>query len=150
MFQKIQGNVGEGSGVSKFQFILWNLACFLWHFAVELLQNSGKKQLFWRKYFLHYYLQLILSTFCFCFPCFVFYVGVLHSYCTLILHSFFYKQLGSGFSPQSCLYFPSFRGSKLLNGCLVFWPSKLCVRGIQKFTEYKIYIYELSNFLEFW
>ena len=31
----------------------------------------------------------------------------------------FYKQLGSGLSPESCLYFQGFRGSKLLNGCLV-------------------------------
>ena len=32
----------------------------------------------------------------------------------------FYKQLGSGLRPQSCLYFQGFRSSKLLNGCLVF------------------------------
>ena len=31
----------------------------------------------------------------------------------------FYKQLGSDLSPQSCLYFQSFQGSELLNGCLV-------------------------------
>ena len=31
----------------------------------------------------------------------------------------FYKQQGSGFSLQSCLYFQVFCGSKLLNGCLV-------------------------------
>ena len=35
------------------------------------------------------------------------------------IHSFFYKQLGSGLSPQSCSYFQVFWGSKLLNGCLV-------------------------------
>ena len=32
---------------------------------------------------------------------------------------FFYNQLGSGLSRKSCLYFQGFRGSKLLNGCLV-------------------------------
>ena len=31
-------------------------------------------------------------------------------------NTIFYKQLGSGLS---CLYFQGFRGSKLLNGCLV-------------------------------
>ena len=31
----------------------------------------------------------------------------------------FYKQLGSGPSSQSCLYFQDFQGLKLLNGCLV-------------------------------
>ena len=35
------------------------------------------------------------------------------------LHWLFYKQLGSCLNPQSCLYFKCFRGSKLLNGCLV-------------------------------
>ena len=34
-------------------------------------------------------------------------------------NTFFYKQLGSGLSPQSCLYFQDFWGSKRLNGCLV-------------------------------
>ena len=33
------------------------------------------------------------------------------------IHSFFYKQLGLGLSPQSYLYFQGFWGSKLLNGC---------------------------------
>ena len=47
---------------------------------------------------------------------------------TLILP---YKQLESGLSPQSCLYFPGFWGSKLLNGCLVVRPSNLCLQGIQ-------------------
>ena len=32
---------------------------------------------------------------------------------------FFYKQLGSGLSPKSCLYFQGFGRSKLLNDCLV-------------------------------
>ena len=32
---------------------------------------------------------------------------------------FFYKQLKSGRSPQSCLYFQDFQGSKLLNGCVL-------------------------------
>ena len=39
----------------------------------------------------------------------------------------FYKQLGSGLSPQSCLYFQGF----LLNGCLVVWQSNICLQGIQ-------------------
>ena len=30
-------------------------------------------------------------------------------------------QLGSGRSPQSCLYFRGFQGSKLLNGCLAWF-----------------------------
>ena len=38
--------------------------------------------------------------------------------------SFFYKQLESGLSPESCLYFHGFRGSKSLNDCLVVWPRK--------------------------
>ena len=32
---------------------------------------------------------------------------------------FFYKQLGSGLSLQSCLYFQGFWGLQLRNGCLV-------------------------------
>ena len=32
---------------------------------------------------------------------------------------FFYKQLGLGLSPQSCLFFQCFWDSKLLNGGLV-------------------------------
>ena len=47
---------------------------------------------------------------------------------TLILP---YKQLESGLRPKSCLYFPGFWGSKLLNGCLVVRPSNLCLQGIQ-------------------
>ena len=35
------------------------------------------------------------------------------------VHLFFYKQLGPGITPQSCLYFEVVWGSKLLNGCLV-------------------------------
>ena len=38
---------------------------------------------------------------------------------------------GSGLSPQNCLYFQGFRGSKLVNGCLVVSPSKPCLRRIQ-------------------
>ena len=43
MLFKIPGNVPEDFGESKFQFILWNLACFFSHFAVKLLQNNRKK-----------------------------------------------------------------------------------------------------------
>ena len=54
---------------------------------------------------------------------------------------FFYKQLGSGLSPQRCLYFQNFRGSNLLKDCLVVWSSNLCLRGIQGFSRIKIDIY---------
>ena len=40
----------------------------------------------------------------------------------------FYKQPESGLSPQSCSYFQGFWGLKLLNGCLVVWPSNLCLQ----------------------
>ena len=55
---------------------------------------------------------------------------------------FVYKQLGSDLSPQSCLYFQSYRGSKSVNGCLVVWPSNLCLWGIQWFSEFKIDIFD--------
>ena len=42
-----------------------------------------------------------------------------------MIHLFFYKQLESDLSPESGLYFEGFRGSKLLNGCLVVWPSNI-------------------------
>ena len=35
------------------------------------------------------------------------------------MHLAFYEQLGPGLSPQSCLCFQDFWGSKLINGCLV-------------------------------
>ena len=41
---------------------------------------------------------------------------------------FFYTR--SGLSPQHCLYFQSFWGSKLLNGCLVVLPSNQYLQGI--------------------
>ena len=47
---------------------------------------------------------------------------------TLIL---LYKQLGSGLSPERCLYSPGFWGSKLLNGYLMLRPRNLCLRGMQ-------------------
>ena len=50
----------------------------------------------------------------------------------------FYKQLGLGFSLQSCLYFQDFWGSKLLNGCLVVqtivFLANIGLRGIQQFS----------------
>ena len=49
------------------------------------------------------------------------YLAPVQSITDIVLHLFFYKELGSGLSPQSCLYFQGFRGSKLLNGCLVVW-----------------------------
>ena len=48
-------------------------------------------------------------------------------YFTLII---FYKQLGSGLSPRSCLCFQGFRGPKLFNGYLVVWPSNPYLQGI--------------------
>ena len=47
------------------------------------------------------------------------YIRIFIIFCVFIfnLHlAFFYKQLWSGLSPKSCLYFQGFRGSKLLNG----------------------------------
>ena len=40
------------------------------------------------------------------------------------LHALFYKQLGSGPSPQSCLLLQDFECSKFLNGCIVVWRDK--------------------------
>ena len=62
--------------------------------------------------------------------------------CALRIKYIFYKQLGSGLSRQSCLYFQGFRGSKLLNGCLAVWTSNLCLPGIQEFSQFKINIYD--------
>ena len=53
------------------------------------------------------------------------------------LHLFFYKQLGSGLSFQSCFYFQGFWGSKLLNSCFVVWSSNLCLRGKQSLSRFK-------------
>ena len=36
----------------------------------------------------------------------------------------FYKHLELGLSSQNCLYFQGFWGPKLLNGCLVVWPTQ--------------------------
>ena len=41
------------------------------------------------------------------------------------VHLYFFKQLWSELSPESCLYFQGFRGSKLLNGFLLVWQSNL-------------------------
>ena len=46
-------------------------------------------------------------------------------------YTIFFKQLGSGLSPQSRSYFQGFQVSKLLNGLLVVLPSNLRLRGIQ-------------------
>ena len=50
---------------------------------------------------------------------------------------FIYKQLGSVLSSQSSLYFQGFLASKLLNGCLVFWPSNQCLQGMKQFQDSK-------------
>ena len=49
----------------------------------------------------------------------------------------FYKQLGIGASPQSCLYIRDFQGSKLLNGCLVVWPNKQILNVFQWFFTFR-------------
>ena len=46
------------------------------------------------------------------------------------IQSFFYKQLGSGLSHQSCLYFQVLGGLELFDGCLIVWTVKLCLQGI--------------------
>ena len=80
-------------------------------------------------------------------------------YAQFTIHLFFHQQLGRGLSPQSCLYFQGFGGSKLLNSCLVVWPSNLCLRGIRQFSGFKFNIYDqcFKNFpnnafetAEFW
>ena len=61
--------------------------------------------------------------------------GIFSHFCYTLI--FIYKQLGSSLSLQSCLYFQVFLVSKLHNGFLVVWPSKLCLRGIQQFQGSK-------------
>ena len=51
---------------------------------------------------------------------------------------FFYKQLGSRPSRQSCLYFQDFQGSMLLNDCLVVWPNKQILSIFQWFLTFVI------------
>ena len=55
--------------------------------------------------------------------------SLIYLYLTIVkvvkaLHFCFYKHLGLGPSPESCLYFQDFQGSKLLSSCLVVWPNK--------------------------
>ena len=58
-------------------------------------------------------------------------------------HTFyFHKQVESGLSPQSCSYFQGCQDSKLLNDCLVLWPSNLCLWRRQWFPGFKIDIFE--------
>ena len=45
----------------------------------------------------------------------------------------FYKQLRSGPSPQSCLFFQDFQGSKLLKDCLVVCSNKQILSVFQLF-----------------
>ena len=49
---------------------------------------------------------------------------------TLFKLSFFYKQLGSGPSLQSCLYLQDFQGF-VFYGCIVVWPNKLILSILQ-------------------
>ena len=49
----------------------------------------------------------------------------------------FYKQLGSDLNPQSRLNFQVFRGSKLLNGCLVFWQVTYVCEEYNHFQDSK-------------
>ena len=45
----------------------------------------------------------------------------------MLITLIFLKQLGSGLTPQNCLYFQGFRGSKFVNDSLLVWPSNLCL-----------------------
>ena len=58
---------------------------------------------------------------------------------------FFYKQLGSGLNPQSCLFFQVAWGLKLLNGCLLVWPSNLCLQEYSNFEDSRP-IFKISDF----
>ena len=58
---------------------------------------------------------------------------------------FFYKQLGSGLSPQSCLFFQVAWGLKLLNGCLLVWPSNLCLQEYSNFEDSRP-MFKISDF----
>ena len=58
---------------------------------------------------------------------------------------FFLQELGSGLIPQSCLYFEVVWDSKLLNGCLVVWPSNLCLQKHSNFEDSKP-IFKISDF----
>ena len=60
---------------------------------------------------------------------------------SLDMHLFLYKQLGSGFSPQSCLCFQGFWRSKLLNGCLVVTKSKVSTRNTSIFKIQNQYLW---------
>ena len=55
---------------------------------------------------------------------------------------FFYKQLGSGLNRQSCLYFQGFRGSKLLNGYLVFDQATCVCEECNNFPWFELNIYD--------
>ena len=44
-------------------------------------------------------------------------------------------------TPQSCLHFQVFRILRLLNDCLIVWPSKLYLRGMQWFLKFTTGIY---------
>ena len=59
----------------------------------------------------------------------------------------FYFLYFEGFSPQSCLYFLGFWGSKLLKGCFVVSPSNLCLWGMQQLSGFKWYfLWEILKF----
>ena len=55
-----------------------------------------------------------------------------------LYYTFFCKQLGSGLSPQNCVCFQGFWGSKLLNGCLVVWPSIYISEEYSNFQDSKL------------
>ena len=71
-------------------------------------------------------------------------VPLLEGFSEIKIH-FFYKQLGSGLSPQIYLYFQGFRGSKLLNGCFGCKDSKL----IFMISDFKIFPIMLLRRLNF-
>ena len=56
------------------------------------------------------------------------------------LFFFLNRQLGSGPSPQSCLYFQDFQGSKVLKICFEVWPNTNILSLFKWFSAYVIYM----------
>ena len=57
----------------------------------------------------------------------------------------YFKPRMTGLSPQSCLYFQAFRGSKLLNGRLVVLQSNYVCDENNNFQDSKL-MFKISNF----
>ena len=60
------------------------------------------------------------------------------SICFMIYTYFLYKPLGSGLSPQSCLYFQGFWGLKLFNCYLIVWPITYVCDKCNNFQDSKL------------